>query len=554
MQTAMITVITKQPAVRAALSRAMVTERWPCRSDRLRTRVTPGNFRAAFTAAEGWGLFSQRRDGGVQDASLELRWGRLDLNQLRLQVPKDRTVEQCNALVGELATAVSFRQDNDRITITLREAAATDGRLWAPHSTHLNLQALMAKRPLITGWIMAISWATVSTLAGGRELATDEKTFGEDAEFLARHVEVVVLGDDGGPQVAVVPAYQGRVMTSTATGRDGFSYGWINYDQVAAGISPAAQINVFGGEERFWLGPEGGQFSIFFPPGAEFVFANWQTPPLLDTVSFQVVNRNSRQVAFRHDASLQNRSGTRFDLRIDRSVELMDVADIGASLKLALSAVSTVGYRTVNRLTNRGSNNWTEESGLLSIWLLGMYKHGPQTTIVIPFRQGPESELGPVVNDAYFGQVPADRLRIDNGLIFFSGDGQQRGKIGLSPQRATPLCGSYDAARHVLTIVKYNQPATEVTSYVNSMWEIQDQPYAGDAVNAYNDGAPEPGAKPLGPFYELETSSPALALRAGQSAEHLQETIHFEGAPELLNEISKSLLGVTLEQIQAALP
>jgi hypothetical protein len=23
-------------------------------------------------------------------------------------------------------------------------------------------------------------------------------------------------------------------------------------------------INVFGGEDRFWLGPEGGQFSIFF--------------------------------------------------------------------------------------------------------------------------------------------------------------------------------------------------------------------------------------------------------------------------------------------------
>ena len=47
--------------------------------------------------------------------------------------------------------------------------------------------------------------------------------------------------------------------------------------------------------------------------------------------------------------------------------------------------------------------------------------------------------------------------------------------------------------------------------YVNSKWEIQQQPYAGDVANSYNDGPPAPGAKPLGPFYELESSSPAAA-------------------------------------------
>ena len=52
--------------------------------------------------------------------------------------------------------------------------------------------------------------------------------------------------------------------------------------------------------------------------------------------------------------------------------------------------------------------------------------------------------------------------------------------------------------------------------YVNSMWEIQSEPYKGDALNSYNDGPPGPGQKPLGPFYELESSSPALALEPGQ--------------------------------------
>ena len=89
--------------------------------------------------------------------------------------------------------------------------------------------------------------------------------------------------------------------------------------------------------------------------------------------------------------------------------------------------------------------------------------------------------------------------------------------------------------------------------YVNSMWELQKEPYAGDVVNSYNDGPPEPGAKPLGPFYELETSSPASALSAGASAEHVQETYHFEGERAELDAVARKVLGASLEEIEAAL-
>ena len=83
-----------------------------------------------------------------------------------------------------------------------------------------------------------------------------------------------------------------------------------------------------------------------------------------------------------------------------------------------------------------------------------------------------------------------DRLKVDDGIIYFSGDGEYRSKIGLSPRRATDVCGSYDAERGVLTIVKYSKPGPECKDYVNSMWEIQEEPFAGDTVNAYNDGPP----------------------------------------------------------------
>jgi len=82
------------------------------------------------------------------------------------------------------------------------------------------------------------------------------------------------------------------------------------------------------------------------------------------------------------------------------------------------------------------------------------------------------------------------------------------------------------------------------------MWEMQKKPYAGDVINAYNDGSPEPGAPPLGPFYELETSSPAAALKPGETMKHVQRTYHFHGPEAQLEPLSKSLLGVGLETIK----
>ncbi|MDG2408242.1 MAG: hypothetical protein P8M53_04445 [Pirellulales bacterium] len=385
------------------------------------------------------------------------------------------------------------------------------------------------------------------------QAAADERNFGEDATFLAAHQQTIVLGERaGGPRVAIVPAYQGRVMTSSAKGDGGTSYGWINYDLIETGeVQP--QIHVFGGEERCWLGPEGGQFSIFFDRGATFDFSQWRTPPVIDTEPFAVVQKSGRRAAFRHEAELTNYSGTRFAFRIERDVELLDSEAIRSALELGDVPLTAVAYRTTNCLTNIGKEDWSKSSGLLSIWMLGMYKHGPETTVVIPFNKGGESALGKIVNDDYFGKVPAERLSIGDGILFFAADGQFRSKIGLNPQRSTPLCGSYDAAREVLTVVQYNQPAAKVTDYVNSKWELQKQPYAGDVINAYNDGPAEPGAEPLGPFYELETSSPALPLASGASGTHIQTTFHFEGDLKQLDAIARKTLGVSLAEIEAGL-
>jgi hypothetical protein len=350
-------------------------------------------------------------------------------------------------------------------------------------------------------------------------------------------------------------------MTSSADGSKDLSFGWLNYELIEKGVQPPdavkgtlqEHIYVFGGEERFWLGPEGGQFAIYFEKGEPFDFDHWNTPPLIDTEPFKIARKSKSEAIFRRGFKIANYSGTVFNGMINRRVRVLSRMETAKVLKADLPAsISAVAYQTRNVLKNMGPNDWTRDGGLLSIWILGMYKPGANTTVVIPFKAGPEAKLGPIVNDTYFGKVPAERLVVGEKALFFSGDGTYRSKIGLTAKRAKGIAGSYDADSRVLTVVTYNpKPAT--APYVNSMWELQDEPYAGDVINSYNDGPPEPGAKPLGPFYELETSSPGAELKAGKSIVHISNTAHLVGPEAELDAIATKLFGVSLEEIKTAL-
>lgn len=402
-------------------------------------------------------------------------------------------------------------------------------------------------------WILL----AIAALAAGcaKTAQGPEKTgplFKDDLAFLKRTTGVVVLSSpDGRAQAAVNPDLQGRVMTSTAAGPDGPSFGWINRELLASKVNNP-HMNAFGGEDRFWLGPEGGQFSIFFKPGDPFDLDHWWTPPAVNEGAFDVVEQGPDAIRLRKDLRLENYSGAAFELRVDRAVRLLADAELAAVGIPVPDGVKSVAFRTENTITNTGSAAWTKETGLLSVWILGMFNPSPATTVVLPFRSGPEADLGPVVNDAYFGKVPPDRLVVREGVLFFSGDGKYRSKIGLSPRRARPFAGSYDAANRVLTVVHLTIPEG-ATDYVNSMWEIQKQPFSGDVVNSYNDGPSAPGAKPLGPFYELESSSPAAALAPGASLAHVHTTVHFQGDEKALDTIARAVFGVGTSEIRSAL-
>lgn len=379
-------------------------------------------------------------------------------------------------------------------------------------------------------------------------------TFADDLAFLRQYSDLVVLSDRARrARVIVAPQYQGRVLTSTANGDHGASFGFVHRENIQSG-KRAPHINVFGGEDRFWIGPEAGQFGLFFAPGAPFDLAHWQTPEPIDWGAWYVSAQTSHSVSLFRPMQLTNYSGANFTLKAARTIRVLERGAIAQAFGVSLpESAGIVGYESENTITNQGDAAWRKDTGLLSIWTLGMFKASPRNTVVLPFRPGPEAELGPIVNDAYFGKVPSDRLRVEEGVIFYRGDGQQRGKIGIPGARARPIVGAYDAQAQVLTLVQYNLDAN-ATDYVNSLWIQQEKPYAGDVVNSYNDGPPQDGQKQLGAFFEIETSSKAAALVPGQALTHLQRTLHIVGPREVLDDIARRTLGVGLDRIENALP
>lgn len=372
-------------------------------------------------------------------------------------------------------------------------------------------------------------------------------TYAYDADFLKKHTQktIELTSSDSSARILLSADYQGRVMTSTASGDSGLSFGWLNYDLISAS-KKKKQFNPVGGEERFWLGPEGGQYSIYFKQNDSFNFSHWQVPPFIDTVIYDVTQPAKTEAVFNKTASVTNYSGTVFNINIERKIKLLSKTDIETKLNTSLqSNIKSVGYQTENTLKNIGATAWSKDKGLLSIWLLGMFTPTPKTTVIIPFTPIPNARR--FITDNYFGVIPADRLIVKDSVLYFQCDGNYRSKIGLSTMIAKPMAAAYDFEHNVLTLVL--PQIIREAAYVNSKWELQKEPYKGDVINSYNDGKLDDGTQ-MGPFYEVESSSPALELQAGKSATYAQTTLHLQGSYESLHELVKHILHVDLDELK----
>jgi len=383
------------------------------------------------------------------------------------------------------------------------------------------------------------------------------KNYGQVKAYLGNHAKCVELANQAGGRVLVCPEYQGRVMTSSLDGDRGMSFGFVCRDFIDKGTNDL-RFNNFGGEDRIWLSPEGGQFSLWFKPGVKKqTLEDWYTPKDMNEGPWNSkVKDDASEVRMTRAMNLLNNSGTKFKIDAAREVRLLDEADIaelfGKSFAETLDGgkAKSVGYETINSITNRGKP-WSKKTGLLSIWILGMFNSSPKAVVIVPYVAGDEAELGPVVCSDYFGELSEDRLKVLPEAILFRADSKYRSKIGTSRRRAVDVLGSIDFENEVLTLVKFNIPKNPAEAdYMNNLWENPlKKPYDGDVINSYNNGPSDLGGK-VDQFYELETLSPARELKTGETLTHKSRTLHVKADMKTLGKLAKAALGVDLKTVR----
>lgn len=403
--------------------------------------------------------------------------------------------------------------------------------------------------PVMMGGAILFSCTGNKKTSENMEKEYEKGTFGYDLNYLSEKDEglIVLKSEDEKAQVILSARYQGKVFTSTANGLGGDSHGFVNYNFFDAGIVDE-HMNGFGGEDRFWLGPEGGKYSIYFEQGKEQVYDNWHTPKAIDIEEWEVNGVTGKEAVFTKEMTQRNYLGNLLNIGIERKISLLSPSGIAGKLQVEIpQGVKGVAYETTNKITNKNDFEWTPETGTVCIWMLDMFNPSETAVTVIPYNAGEEKDLGKVVTSDYFGEIPADRLKDDNGILYLKTDGKSRGKLGMNPKRTKAIAGNYDPLARRLTIITFdtNPDAT----YLNQEWNPDRDPLIGDALNAYNDGPLEDGSI-MGPFLELESCSPAAFLKPGESLSHRHDVFHFTGEETNLSPIAEKLLGVNLEKVR----
>src|SRR5690606_39892059 len=195
-------------------------------------------------------------------------------------------------------------------------------------------------KPIILYIIMLT--ATVSCQSGGEKAGNkngdmhEKGTFGYDLAFLQARDSVIVLSNQAGNgQIIVSPGYQGKVFTSTAAGLTGKSFGWVNHPAFDQEIDP--HMNAYGGEDRLWLGPEGGPFSLYFKKGSDMVYDHWKTPAAIDTEAWTLLSATGNSASMEKTAELKNYAGTVLSMKLNRDIKMLSNSQIEADLGIQLS-------------------------------------------------------------------------------------------------------------------------------------------------------------------------------------------------------------------------
>lgn len=94
----------------------------PARRIGFAPRLTPENFKAPFTAAEGWGSYRQRFVGGKMEVGLEVKHGQVPLRAMSLVPPSGMVLRKVSASLGGRAAAAIVSTSEGRSEVVFEPA------------------------------------------------------------------------------------------------------------------------------------------------------------------------------------------------------------------------------------------------------------------------------------------------------------------------------------------------------------------------------------------------------------------------------------------------
>ena len=374
------------------------------------------------------------------------------------------------------------------------------------------------------------------------------RTIGQVLDLLGQSgFEAVVLRSRDKKKIVVVtPELVGRVLCVGGDGIDGPTGSYYCEAQIRRGFdSPWSN---FGGEQRIWITPEFGPQGLFITKG-EQTMDNYKVPPALNATRFKVADRSSdgRSVTSAATMTLVNRLGTRFQFKVEQTVECLESCPY---LAAGSGKGTFVGFKMRTTLENAGAAAWTKESGPLAIWTAGQFPAGEGTVAIMPFR--PAAAPAKTLTTEYFKLFPPDPKplprpywKLEAGCVLLRADGSVEKKFEIPAARARNRLASIDLTASSMTIVDYDDldPAGE---YVKSFPQpYEDENCGGGAMSAMllHGHPPEP------PLHELETCSPALFLKPGEKRAHTVCTYHIKADQRTLADLCRRCLNAELEAV-----
>lgn len=82
-------------------------------------RMTPGDFKCFFSGSEGWGSLVQKRRNARQVNSIEVKWGRLRVRTIVVELPQGAQPRAVRASLGDSQLPITSERDGRGLTISL---------------------------------------------------------------------------------------------------------------------------------------------------------------------------------------------------------------------------------------------------------------------------------------------------------------------------------------------------------------------------------------------------------------------------------------------------